>query len=108
MCSSREQLSVLRTSTMPSSGLSARFAIPVLKFMLVMSRIAVPVVSEPVPAVVGTGWMSGTGTMHAKKTAVLTCDERAECIRDGLALAHGRVDEVKEVRILVDGEPGAR
>lgn len=39
---------------MPSMGFIARLAMPVLKFMDVMSRIAVPVVSEPVPAVVGT------------------------------------------------------
>lgn len=32
----------------------ARFAIPVLNERDVISRIAVPVVSEPVPAVVGT------------------------------------------------------
>ena len=43
---------------MPSIGFMARFAIPVLKFMEVMSRMAVPVVSEPVPAVVGMA-MSG-------------------------------------------------
>lgn len=39
---------------MPSIGFIARFAIPVLNDMDVMSRIAVPVVSDPVPAVVGT------------------------------------------------------
>ena len=41
-------------STIPSLGFSARFAIPVLKALEVMSTIAAPVVSEPVPAVVGT------------------------------------------------------
>ena len=40
-------------TTMPSTGFSARLAIPVLKDREVMSSIAVPVVSEPVPAVVG-------------------------------------------------------
>ena len=39
---------------MPSVGFIARFAMPVLKDFDVMSRMAVPVVSEPVPAVVGT------------------------------------------------------
>ena len=39
---------------MPSIGFIARLAMPVLKFWEVISRIAVPVVSEPVPAVVGT------------------------------------------------------
>lgn len=40
---------------MPSRGFNARFAIPVLNDLDVMSTIAAPVVSEPVPAVVGTG-----------------------------------------------------
>lgn len=40
---------------MPSMGFMARLEIPVLKFIDVMSRMAVPVVSAPVPAVVGTG-----------------------------------------------------
>ena len=45
---------------MPSMGFIARLAMPVLKFWEVISRIAVPVVSEPVPAVVGTAqYMSG-------------------------------------------------
>ena len=39
---------------MPNTGFNARFAIPVLNDLDVMSRIAVPVVSAPVPAVVGT------------------------------------------------------
>ena len=41
-------------STIPRVGFIARFDIPVLKFLEAMSRIAVPVVSDPVPAVVGT------------------------------------------------------
>ena len=49
-----EQLRVLSVSTIPRTGFIARFAMPVLKFIDVMSKIAVPVVSEPVPAVVGT------------------------------------------------------
>lgn len=43
-----------KVSTMPRVGFSARFAIPVLNDIDVMSKIAVPVVSAPVPAVVGT------------------------------------------------------
>jgi hypothetical protein len=39
---------------MPKTGFNARWAMPVLKERDVMSTIAVPVVSEPVPAVVGT------------------------------------------------------
>ena len=42
---------------MPSVGFKARDAMPVLKDRDVISRIAVPVVSEPVPAVVGTALM---------------------------------------------------
>lgn len=45
-------------TTTPRTGLSARLAIPVLNAREVISKIAVPVVSEPVPAVVGTA-MSG-------------------------------------------------
>lgn len=48
------QLSVLYVSTIPRVGFIMRLAIPVLKDMDGMSKIAVPVVSEPVPAVVGT------------------------------------------------------
>lgn len=54
MCSSLEHDRVLMVSTIPSVGFIARFAIPVLNDIEVMSKIAVPVVSEPVPAVVGT------------------------------------------------------
>lgn len=39
---------------MPRVGFRAREAMPVLNEREVMSKIAVPVVSEPVPAVVGT------------------------------------------------------
>lgn len=39
---------------MPIIGLRAREEIPVLNDLDVMSRIAAPVVSDPVPAVVGT------------------------------------------------------
>ena len=45
---------MFKVSTIPRVGLRARLAIPVLKDIEVMSRIAAPVVSEPVPAVVGT------------------------------------------------------
>lgn len=45
---------VFKVSTIPNTGFIARFAIPVLKDIEVISSIAVPVVSEPVPAVVGT------------------------------------------------------
>jgi hypothetical protein len=54
ICTSRGHVSVAIVSTMPSVGRSARDAMPVLNLRDGMSRIAVPVVSEPVPAVVGT------------------------------------------------------
>lgn len=54
MCTAVGQDSVLKVSTIPRVGFNARLAMPVLKDLEVMSRIAVPVVSEPVPAVVGT------------------------------------------------------
>ena len=54
MCTAVGQDSVLNVSTTPRVGFNARLAMPVLKDLEVMSSIAVPVVSEPVPAVVGT------------------------------------------------------
>lgn len=54
MCTCVGHVSVFIVSTIPSTGFIARLAIPVLKDLDVMSKIAVPVVSEPVPAVVGT------------------------------------------------------
>ena len=54
MCTAVGQDSVLNVSTTPRVGFNARLAMPVLKDLEVMSRIAVPVVSDPVPAVVGT------------------------------------------------------
>jgi hypothetical protein len=54
MCTAVGQDSVLNVSTIPRVGFNARLAMPVLKDLEVISRIAVPVVSEPVPAVVGT------------------------------------------------------
>lgn len=49
------QVRVLLMSTMPSVGFRERCAIAVLNIFEGMSSTAVPVVSEPVPAVVGTG-----------------------------------------------------
>ena len=43
-----------RGSTRPKSGLSARFEMPTLAFISSRSNTAVPVVSLPVPLVVGT------------------------------------------------------
>lgn len=47
-------LEIIKRTTMPRTGFIARLAIPVLKDLEVISRMEVPVVSEPVPAVVGT------------------------------------------------------
>ena len=49
MATSLGQVAVLFRSTMPSVGLSALLAMPVLYDLDGMSRMAVPVVSEPVP-----------------------------------------------------------
>jgi hypothetical protein len=45
---------VFSGSHMPIVGLRARCAIPVFALFATRSKIAVPVVSDPVPAVVGT------------------------------------------------------
>lgn len=55
-------VSVLRGSTMPSKGRRARLAMPVFADVAEWSKMAVPVVSDPVPAVVGTA-MSGRRTL---------------------------------------------
>ena len=52
ICTALGHESVFIGSTIPSSGRNALLAIPVLKLREGMSRMAVPVVSEPVPAVV--------------------------------------------------------
>ncbi len=86
---------------MPSIGFIARLAIPVLKDIEVMSRIAVPVVSDPVPAVVGTVRPHKPSHSKSQNVLVRTCNERAQLFRNRKTFAHGRVDEVEEVRILV-------
>jgi hypothetical protein len=52
---------------MPNSGRNALLAIPVLKLRDGMSRIAVPVVSEPVPAVV---WSNNRNIGESSKSIV--------------------------------------
>ena len=68
------QVSVFSVSTIPRTGFIARLAIPVLKFLEVMSKIAVPVVSEPVPAVVGT-IEKVNPRLQANDKGELTCDQ---------------------------------
>ena len=53
-CTAEGIVRVLRGSQIPKVGLRARCAIPVFTFLATKSNIAVPVVSLPVPAVVGT------------------------------------------------------
>ena len=57
---------VLRGSQTPSVGLRARWAMPVLAFLATRSKIAVPVVSEPVPAVVGTAIRGKSGLVMGR------------------------------------------
>lgn len=45
---------VFNGSQMPRVGFMLRWAMPVFAFFSTRSKMAVPVVSEPVPAVVGT------------------------------------------------------
>lgn len=53
-CTADGIVRVLSGSTMPRVGFKLRCAIPVFARLETRSNIAVPVVSEPVPAVVGT------------------------------------------------------
>lgn len=53
-CTAEGMVRVLSGSQIPRVGFRFRWAIPVLAFLETRSKIAVPVVSEPVPAVVGT------------------------------------------------------
>lgn len=49
ICTSLGQVAVFIMSTIPSVGFNARDAIPVLNDLEGISRMAVPVVSDPVP-----------------------------------------------------------
>lgn len=53
-------VAVLSGSIIPKVGLSLRLAMPVLDLVAVSSKIATPVVSLPVPAVVGIAIRGGT------------------------------------------------
>ena len=52
---------VLSGSTSPITGRSARWEMPVLAFISSRSKMATPVVSLPVPAVVGTAISGARG-----------------------------------------------
>jgi len=81
MCTAVGHVSVFRVSTIPKMGFIARLAIPVLKFLEVMSKIAVPVVSEPVPAVVGT-IEKVNQRLEVSKERGLTCDQWPKLLSD--------------------------
>ena len=125
MCTAVGHVSVFRVSTIPRTGLSSRLAIAVLKFLEVISKTAAPVVSEPVPAVVGT-IEKVRQRLEMNKRRGLTCDQRSKFLSDRQALAWGIVsvvartiykqgnlrtdrgiDEVHKLGILVNREPGA-
>ena len=65
---------VLSGSTIPMTGLSARWDMPVLAFIASRSKMATPVVSLPVPVVVGTAirGFSGPGTGSPLPMGALT------------------------------------
>ena len=99
---------VFRVSTIPSVGFRDLEAIPVLKDFDVMSRIAVPVVSEPVPAVVGTYRGNKSDSVAPTTRCSNTCNKWSKLLSDWKTLANRRIDKVHKVRILVNGEPGSR
>jgi len=81
MCTAVGQVSVFSVSTIPRTGFIARLEIPVLKFLEVISNIAVPVVSDPVPAVVGTiGKVSPRFELIGKRS--LTCNQWPKFLSD--------------------------
>jgi hypothetical protein len=79
---------------MPRVGFIARFAMPVLNDREVMSRIAVPVVSEPVPAVVGTDKEMIYKFIQRATNKPSTSNERPERLCDWKTFSDRGVDEV--------------
>lgn len=93
---------------MPRTGLRAREAMPVLKFLAVMSRMEVPVVSEPVPAVVGTAM--GRLCQLARNDCCLaseqlTGNEREKLLLDWQAFANGCVYKIHQVGFPIYRKP---
>ena len=86
MCTAVGQVSVFSVSTIPRTGFIARLEIPVLKFLEVMSKIAVPVVSEPVPAVVGT-IEKVRPRLEVNDKSGRTCDQWPKFLSDRQALS---------------------
>lgn len=60
-CTALGSDAVLSGSHMPSVGFRLRWAMPVLALLSTRSKMAVPVVSDPVPAVVGTAIRGSSG-----------------------------------------------
>lgn len=81
MCTAVGHVSVFRVSTIPKTGFISRLAIAVLKFLEVISKTAAPVVSEPVPAVVGT-IKKVNRRLEVSKERGLTCDQRSKLLSD--------------------------
>lgn len=74
---------------MPRRGFNALEAIPVLNFLLGMSTIALPVVSEPVPAVHGTETMrvGSARRVRAERRKRLTGYKWPKNVTDGKPFA---------------------
>jgi hypothetical protein len=85
MCTAVGHVLVFRVSTIPRMGFISRLAIAVLKRLEVISKTAAPVVSEPVPAVVGTV-EKVSERLEASKRG-LTCYQWSELLGDRQALA---------------------
>jgi hypothetical protein len=67
--------------------------------------MAVPVVSEPVPAVVGTMKIVSLKTKRANYLKVrITCNERPQRLGYRKSLANRSVYKVHKIRIFVDSE----
>ena len=104
MCTAVGQVSVFSVSTIPRTGFIERLAMPVLKFLEVISKIAVPVVSDPVPAVVGTIVYVISSELRPNEKRRQTRDQRPKFLSDWQALSwnifsvmattiNGRVDK---------------
>ena len=81
-------------TTIPRTGFIARLAIPVLKERDVMSRIAVPVVSDPVPAVVGTNLSRLILLIALSSGHRRTSNHFLQCLLNGQSFADWKVHKV--------------
>jgi hypothetical protein len=88
---------------MPSTGFRLRFAMPVLNDLEEISRMAVPVVSDPVPAVVGTDHENEASLIIVIKV-IHTGYEWPEWLGYRKAFANWGIDKIHQVRVLIDSE----